>query len=310
MAPLSVNSRARSRQDRPGQRGLRRPANVSFDRRLVVITGAASGIGRALALALAKSGSRLALSDIDETGLDETRRQCFDAGGISIRTDIVNVTDRFHMNAYANQLAVQFQRIDFVFNNAGVIFTGDVTNSKFADIERIMNVDFWGVVNGTKAFLPFLIQSGEGYLINVSSAYGLIAAPGYSAYNAAKFAVRGFTESIQQEMRHAGHPVHVSCVYPGAVQTSILRTSTYADGENHTEINEVFDKMARTTPTQAAATILRGVQTGKKRILVGGDAVAADLLARVGGTTYQQLFQLIRYMNQRQKDRTPDQKET
>jgi short-subunit dehydrogenase len=213
------------------------------------------------------------------------------------------------MNTHADQLALQFQRIDIVFNNAGVIFTGDFAKSKFDDIERIMNVDFWGVVNGTKAFLPYLIQSGDGYLINVSSAYGLIAAPGYSAYNAAKFAVRGFTESIQQEMRHAGHPVQVSCVYPGAVQTSILRTSTYADGENHAEINEVFDKMARTSPTQAAATILRGVQTGKKRILVGTDAVAADLMARVGGTAYQQLFQLIRYMNQRQKN-TFGQKET
>lgn len=137
----------------------------------------------------------------------------------------------------------------------------------------------------------------------------MIAAPGYSAYNAAKFAVRGFTEAVQQEMQAAGHPVQVSCVYPGAVRTLILRTSTYADGENHAAINELFDKMARTSPSQAAVTILRGVHAGKRRILVGPDAVAADLLARLAGTGYQQLFQLARYLNQRQTDRTPARKE-
>ena len=138
-----------------------------------------------------------------------------------------------------------------------------------------------------------------GHLINVSSAYGLIAAPSYSAYNAAKFAVAGFTESIQQEMKAAGYPVQVSCVYPGAVRTLILRTSKFADGQDHAAINELFDKMARTAPEQAAVTILRGVHAGKGRILVGADARAADLLARLAATGYQRLFQLGRYLNQR-----------
>jgi short-subunit dehydrogenase len=282
---------------------------VSFDGRIVVITGAASGIGRSLALALTDHGSRLALSDIDAEGLDETSSRCLKAGAKSVRTDVIDVKDRFAVTEYANELAAYFGQIDIVINNAGVIFTGDIMHSEYVDIEHVINVDFWGVVNGTKAFLPHLIESGGGHLINISSAYGLIAAPGYSAYNAAKFAVRGFTEAIQQEMQGAGHPVEVSCVYPGAVRTSILRTGGYAASENHVEISEVFDKMARTSPTQAARTILRGVQVHKRRILVGSDAVAADLLARIGGTGYQQLFQLIRYVNQRQKNQTLARKE-
>jgi NAD(P)-dependent dehydrogenase (short-subunit alcohol dehydrogenase family) len=182
-------------------------------------------------------------------------------------------------------------------------------DSRYDDIERVMDVDFWGVVNGTKAFLPYLIEFG-GRLVNISSAYGLIAAPGYSAYNAAKFAVRGFTEAVQQEVRNAGHPVRISCVYPGAVQTSIVRTGRFAQSENHADINDAFDKMARTTPAQAAATILRGVRAGKSRILVGPDAIAADVLGRLGSSGYQQLFRLVRYANQRRRNRTTAQKET
>jgi len=308
MAPRSVNSRPAARRGGLGRRELHRRSEVSFTGRVVVITGAGSGIGRALAIALAGQGALLAVSDIDGAGLDDTANQCLNAG-MAARADIVDVTNREAMTAYAADVAAQFGRVNIVFNNAGVVFTGDITKSSYDDIEHVIDVDFWGVVNGTKAFLPYLIESGAGHLINISSAFGLIAAPGYSAYNAAKFAVRGFTEAVQQEMHSAGHPVHVSCVYPGAVQTRILQTGRYAEGENHAAINDVFDKMARTSPAQAAATILRGVRARKRRILVGPDAVAADLLARVGGTGYQQLFQLIRHL-QRQMDRTPARKET
>jgi NAD(P)-dependent dehydrogenase (short-subunit alcohol dehydrogenase family) len=280
---------------------------VSFNGRMVVITGAGSGIGRALAIALATEGSLLALSDIDQVGLEDTHAQCVLAGAAP-RTDFLDVTDRAAMAAYADDVVNHFGRVDVVFNNAGVIFTGAIMDSRYDDIERVMDVDFWGVVNGTKAFLPYLIESG-GRLVNISSAYGLIAAPGYSAYNAAKFAVRGFTEAVQQEVRNAGHPVRISCVYPGAVQTSIVRTGRFAQSENHADINDAFDKMARTTPAQAAATILRGVRAGKSRILVGPDAIAADVLGRLGSSGYQQLFRLVRYANQRRRNRTAAQKE-
>jgi len=307
LALRSVNSRPHSRHSGLS-RARHRRAEQSFNGRVVVITGAGSGIGRALAIALARQGALLAVSDIDGTGLDDTADHCLTAGA-AVRADIVDVTDRVAMTAYAHNVAAQFGRVDLVFNNAGVIFTGEIAKASYDDIEHVIDVDFWGVVNGTKAFLPYLIESGGGHLINISSAYGLIAAPGYSAYNAAKFAVRGFTEAVQQETQSAGHPVRVSCVYPGAVQTRILQSGRYAEGENHAAINEVFDKMARTSPAQAAATILRGVHARKKRIFVGTDAVAADLLARLGGTGYQRLFQLIRYLH-RQNDRTLARKET
>ena len=287
-----------------GRRGDARSSHDPFNGRVAGITGAGSGIGRALALALASEGALLALSDIDVLGLGETARQC-SAVGATVRQDVIDVTDRAAMSAYADDVAAQFGRVNLLFNNAGIIFTGDITQSSYDDLERVLDVDFWGVVHGTKAFLPHLIASGAGHLINICSAYGLIAAPSYSAYSAAKFAVRGFTEAIQQEMQATGHPVQVSCVYPGAVRTLILRTSKCADGQDHAAINELFDKVARTAPEQAAATILRGVHAGKGRILVGPDARAADLLARLAGTRYQQLFQLARYLNHRQEESQP-----
>ena len=188
-------------------------SKVSFAGRVVVITGAGSGIGRALAIALAGQGALLGVSDIDRAGLDDTANRCSNAGA-TVRADLVDVTNREAMTGYAADVAARFGRINIVFNNAGVIFTGDITESSYDDIERVIDVDFWGVVNGTKAFLPYLIESGGGHLVNISSAFGLVAAPGYSAYNAAKFAVRGFTEAVQQEMQSAGHLVHVSCVLP------------------------------------------------------------------------------------------------
>lgn len=290
------------------RRGHARLSQDPFSGRVAVITGAGSGIGRALALDLACRGAVLAVSDIDVVGLGETARQCSTIGA-TVRKDTIDVTDRDAMSTYANDVAAQFGQVNLLFNNAGIIFTGDIAQSSYDDLERVIDVDFWGVVHGTKAFLPQLIASGAGHLINISSAYGLISAPSYSAYNAAKFAVRGFTEAIQQEMKAAGHPVQVSCVYPGAVRTLIMRTSKCADGQDHAAIHELFDKMARTAPEQAAVTILRGVLAGKGRILVGPDALAADMLARLTATGYQQLFQLARYLNEHQKDRKPARKE-
>ena len=281
---------------------------LPFNGRVAVITGAGGGIGRALSLALAEEGALLAVSDIDEAGLAQTARRCV-ATGASVRKDILDVTERAAVSAYADDVALHFGRVNLVINNAGIIFTGNITQSTYDDLERVIDVDFWGVVNGTKAFLPHLISSGAGYLVNISSAYGLIAAPAYSAYNAAKFAVRGFTEAVQQEMKVAGHPIQVSCVYPGAVQTLILRTSKFAEGQDHAAINDLFDKMARTPPERAAATILRGVRAGRGRILIGPDARVADLLARLSGTGYQRLFQFGRYLTQRQNLRSSSRKE-
>jgi short-subunit dehydrogenase len=154
-----------------------------------------------------------------------------------------------------------------------------------------LDVDFWGVVNGTKAFLPHLIASGDGHVINVSSVFGVFAVPGQAAYNSAKFAVRGFTEALRQEMVLAGHPVGVTIVHPGGIKTAIARNATAAEGLDAAELAKLFDKrMANTSPQRAARIILEAVRKNKARVLVGPDAKALDLVVRLTGSGYQQLF--------------------
>ena len=171
----------------------------SFEGKVSVITGAGSGIGRALALDLAARGAKLALSDIDADGLAETVRAA-EVLGAEVKADRLNVAERQEVLAYADDVVGHFGMVHQVYNNAGIAHNGNVEDSDFKDMERIMDVDFWGVVNGTKAFLPHVIASGDGHIVNISSLFGLIAVPGQSAYNAAKFAVRGFTEALRQEM--------------------------------------------------------------------------------------------------------------
>ena len=203
----------------------------SFEGKVAVITGAGSGIGRALALNLAQKGAKLALSDIDAEGLAETVRQA-ERLGAQVKADRLNVAEREAVLAYAEDVVAHYGLVNQVYNNAGIAHHGDVEKTEFKDIERIMDVDFWGVVNGTKAFLPHVIASGDGHIVNISSLFGLIAVPGQSAYNAAKFAVRGFTEALRQEMLVSGHPVKVTCVHPGGIKTAVARNATVCDGED------------------------------------------------------------------------------
>ena len=180
-----------------------------FAGKVAAVTGAGSGIGQALALELARSGAAVAISDVDTEGLAQTEEQ-LRAIGAPVRTDRLDVTEREAFQIYADQINEHFGKVNQIYNNAGIAFTGDVEITQFKDIERVMDVDFWGVVNGTKAFLPHLIASGDGHIINVSSLFGLMSMPGQAAYNSAKFAVRGFTESLRQEMALNGHPVKVT----------------------------------------------------------------------------------------------------
>jgi hypothetical protein len=254
-----------------------------FARRTAVVTGAASGIGRELAYALADRGAVLALSDVDEAGLAETVRQA-ERMGAKVRHDPLDVSDRASVLAYADT----FDEAHLVINNAGIAFTGDVAEMSFSDIERIMDVNFWGIVNGTKAFLPHLISSGDGTLVNVSSVFGLLGAPSQSAYNAAKFAVRGFTEALRQEMLVAGHPVRVTCVHPGGIKTAIARNARAVPGRDAAVLGEFFDtRLARTSARQAARTILRAAERGHARAVVGLDARVLDVLVRLTGSGYQ-----------------------
>jgi NADP-dependent 3-hydroxy acid dehydrogenase YdfG len=262
----------------------------TFAGKVAVITGAGSGIGRALALDLAERGAKLALSDVDTVGLADTVRQTKTLGA-QVKSDRLDVAEREAVLAYADDVVAHFGTVHQIYNNAGIAYNGTVEKSEFKDIEKIMDVDFWGVVNGTKAFLPHLIASGDGHVVNISSLFGLIAVPGQSAYNAAKFAVRGFTESLRQEMLIAKHPVGVTCVHPGGIKTAVARNATVADGEDAQTFAEFFDKrLALHTPEMAARTILDGVRKGNARVVIGWEAKALDVLARIIGSSYQRVI--------------------
>jgi NADP-dependent 3-hydroxy acid dehydrogenase YdfG len=264
-----------------------------FAGKVAVVTGAGSGIGHALAIELGRSGARVAISDVDAEGLAQTEER-LKAIGVQVKSDRLNVTEREAFLAYADAVNEHFGKVNQIYNNAGIAFTGDIEVCQFKDIERVMDVDYWGVVNGTKAFLPHLIASGDGHIINVSSVFGLFSVPGQAAYNAAKFAVRGFTEALRQEMVVAGHPVGVTTVHPGGIKTAIARNATAADGLDTTELAKLFDKrLARTSPEQAARIILDAVHKNKARVLVGTDAKVLDLMVRLTGSGYQRLLPLV-----------------
>jgi NADP-dependent 3-hydroxy acid dehydrogenase YdfG len=261
-----------------------------FAGKVAAITGAGSGIGQALALELARSGASVAISDVDTEGLAQTEEQ-LKAIGAPVRSDRLDVTEREAFQIYADQINEHFGKVNQIYNNAGIAFTGDVEITEFKDIERVMDVDFWGVVNGTKAFLPHLIASGDGHIVNVSSLFGLMSMPGQAAYNSAKFAVRGFTEALRQELVLNRDPVKVTSVHPGGIKTAIARNGLTAEGVDPEAQYRFFDKrLASTTPHRAAEIILEAVRKNKARVLVGQDAVVLDLIVRITGSGYQRLF--------------------
>jgi NADP-dependent 3-hydroxy acid dehydrogenase YdfG len=229
-----------------------------FAGKVAAVTGAGSGIGQALAIELARSGASVAISDVDTEGLAATEAQ-LKAIGAPVKADRLDVTEREAFELYADAVKAHFGKVNQIYNNAGIAFVGDIEVSQFKDIEKVMDVDFWGVVNGTKVFLPHLIESGDGHVINVSSVFGLFSVPGQAAYNAAKFAVRGFTEALRQEMMAAGHPVKVTTVHPGGIKTAIARNMTTVEGFDKEELARTLTKARQHLPEKAARIILDGV---------------------------------------------------
>jgi NAD(P)-dependent dehydrogenase (short-subunit alcohol dehydrogenase family) len=256
--------------------------------KVAVVTGAGSGIGRHLALELAKRGARLALSDVDELGLGETADRAKALGG-EVHTARVDVSDRAAVEAYATAVAEHFGVVHQVYNNAGVAGGRSVLDSTWADYDRVLSINLFGVVHGTKAFLPHLIASGDGHVVNVSSLNGILGQGGMTAYCASKFGVRGFTESLRAELLAAGHPVQVSVVHPGGVRTNIADAAfehARSQGAATTPDDEARrraynEKLLRMPPEQAARIVVDGVEAGRPRILVGNDAKALDLLVRL-----------------------------
>lgn len=262
----------------------------SFQDKVCVVTGAGSGIGRGLAADLAARGARLALSDVDGEGLAETRAVC-EAAGAEVRTWILDVTSEEAWQEHAQDVLAAYGVVHMLVNNAGVALLADALDQTTAQLRTVMDVDFYGVAYGTQTFLPHLIASGDGALVNVSSLFGLIGVPTQSAYNAAKFAVRGYTESIAQEMDLAGHPVTVHTVHPGGIATNVARNAAMSETEAATAeaFHALFDAVARTSPEQCAGIILRGVRRGTRRILVGPDAWVLHLSQQLLGVRYQRL---------------------
>lgn len=266
----------------------------SFENKVAAITGAGSGIGRALALELAAQKCALSLSDVNETGLAETAR-LLQGTGVKVTTAKVDVSKLDQMQAWAKRTVKDHGKVNLVFNNAGVAVAGTVEGLSYEEYEWITNINFWGVVYGTKEFLPHLKASGDGHVINISSVFGLFAQPTQSAYNATKFAVRGFTESLRQELDMARNGVSATCVHPGGIKTNIARSARTNEsmraitGGDPQKATADFEKMFRTTAQEAARTILAGVRRDARRVLIGNDARAADLMQRLLPTAYQKL---------------------
>lgn len=262
----------------------------SFANKVAVITGAGSGIGRALAQQLSKEGAQLALSDVNMKGLEETQVSLTGTGKVKLTQ--LDVSDRCAFEKYAKDVITEFGQANLLFNNAGVALAQTVDDCSYDDFEWLMNINFWGVVYGTKSFLPHMLTQPEAAIINVSSIFGIIALPTQSQYNAAKFAVRGFTESLRQEVKDSN--LQVSCVHPGGIKTNIVlngRMHTSMVGEqSHTQQIEEFNKIARTTPEKAAQTILKGVSKNKRRILIGQDAKFMDRIQRFFPEKYTDIF--------------------
>ncbi len=259
----------------------------SLQDKVVVITGAGSGIGRALALNLADKGARLALSDVNEEGLAETVVLAEKAGA-EVRSDRLDVADRAAFETYAAAIAAHFGQVNVVINNAGVALAGDFVDLEMKDVDWIMGINFWGVVHGSKFFLPHLIESGDGHLVNISSLFGLVSMPGQSMYNASKYAVRGMTEAIREEMLISGHKVGVTAVHPGGIKTAIARNARVSEHEDKAATAKLFDeKLARMTPERAAEIIVKGIKKNQARVLVGLDAHALHTFGKLAGSRYQ-----------------------
>ena len=263
---------------------------TKFRDKVAAITGAGSGMGRSLAVLLSRRGCHVAISDINQQALAETM-SLLDPQ-IRASQHVINVADRDEVESFASDAAAAHDGINMIFNNAGVSVTGMAEDMTYEDFEWLMNINFWGVIYGVKSFLPYLRKADEAAIVNTSSIFGTISVPTQSAYNASKFAVRGYTFSLRQELSktHIG----VSCVQPGGVKTNIFNASRYIPTDNESpsrdELSETFEKVARLSPDGAAEQILKGVLKNKARILVGADAKAISILERIAPVAYLRLL--------------------
>ncbi|MDM8398880.1 SDR family oxidoreductase [Acinetobacter baumannii] len=266
----------------------------SFKNKVAAVTGAGSGIGQAIAIALAKQDCHLALSDISEAGLAKTV-ELLTPYSVKVTTQKVDVAKRDEVATWAKAVVDEHGQVNLIFNNAGVAIGSTAEGVSYEDLEWLIGINFWGVVYGTKEFLPYLKQSGDGHIINISSMFGLTAQPTQSAYNASKFAVRGFTESLRQELDMQNADVSATCVHPGGIRTNIakaarMNNSVQSLGMDPLKSQDAFDKLLRTPADDAAQQILEAVRKDRRRLLIGADAKAVDVIQRILPQGYQKIF--------------------
>ena len=283
----------------------------SFQNKVAAITGAASGMGRTLAIELARRGCHLALSDVNETELVKTA-ELAGKHGVKVTVTKLDVAKREAVFAWADQVVRDHGKVNLIFNNAGVALTANVESVKIADFEWIMGINFWGVVYGTQAFLPHLKASGDGHIVNTSSLFGLMAVPTQGTYNASKFAVRGYTEALRMELEMEGACVSTTCVHPGGIATNIAMAGkidesvTAKTGVSEADHKRAANKLINVTTAESAALqILKAVERNERRVLVGPDARFLDKVVRLLGSSYQVLvMRQVRKMNQARGART------
>lgn len=258
--------------------------------KVVAITGAGAGIGRALAQQLASHGARLALSDVDRDAVQQTVALC-QTRAADARGYRLDVSDRAAFLAHADQVADDFGGVNVLINNAGVALVGELTEVSWEQLDWIKGINLDGVLNGSKAFLPHLQASGDGHLVNMSSMWGLVGASTASHYCATKFFVRGLTESLRQEMKRGGHRVGVTAVHPGYVRTDLMRSgkSAAADSQVYERNIDYVDNNVRLTADHVAAKVISGIRHNRARVLIGSDAHISDAISRLTGSGYQHL---------------------
>ena len=275
----------------------------NFKNKVAAITGAGSGMGQQLAVLLAKQGCHISISDVNEKGLAETV-ELVKGYDVRVTSKKVNVADREQVKAWAAETVQNHGSVNMIFNNAGVALAATVEGESYEELEWLMGINYWGVVYGTKEFLPYLKQSGEGHIINTSSIFGLTSQPTQSAYNSSKFAVRGFTESLRQELDIENCGVSALCVHPGGIRTNIANDARLSDsmkkiGMNPEKSIKSFNKLMRKPAVEASQEILDKEKKNKRRLLIGGDAVTVDLMQRILPTGYQKIVTIATKLSKR-----------
>lgn len=278
---------------------------MKLESKVIAVTGAASGIGLSLVRTLLAEGARVAASDVDPDGLAKLRVMAPES---TLMVSQVDVSDRQAMTDWAAAVSTHFGQVDGIVNNAGVALSCHAGEQTREDFNWLFDINFWGVVNGTEVFLPYLQSRPQASLVNISSLFGLMSVPSQSAYNAAKFAVRGYSESLRQDLRHSD--IVVTTVHPGGIRTNIARNGRHhhdLDGRPTTvsETAEVFDSIARTSADAAAKAIVKAMKRGQRRLLIGGDARLLDIVQRLCPANYDRILLPLKALGDRLAGRKP-----